>query len=352
VSTPEQPSGSPPASNRQIGDIVQLIQQLTSRGLDAEGCAGLIAGAFAALWKCMPFDVGVAVMLEQNLDLHISTRAGAEALVDEDLVGRIRGTLQTLIPAAFTTTDIVVVSERHDLPQRGDAAGLAQEVHSTLTVEGRTAGLLLIYRDAPPFTPDQKQILEIFSAQMSLLIANMNAREKILNLADTDYLTGIWNKRSLRRQMIHETERARTHKLPLCVLLLDIDDFKQINDILGHTIGDVVLSEFCGAVREMLRPPDFFARFGGDEFVVVLPHTDLIGAASVAERILERVRDLTITTDEETAVACSVSIGVADFHLEDETQIDVLRRADERLYVAKRRGKNRMVAEDVRGEER
>lgn len=349
VSTAER-SSAPPPSDRQISDIVQLIQQLTSRGLRAENHAALFDGAFAALCDCLPFDCGVAVMLEQNLDLHISTRAGSESLVDEALILRIRNTLQTLIPASFTATDVIVMSEHNNLPAAEGVGGLAQELHATLSVDGRTAGLLLVYRHAPPFSTDQQQILEIFSAQMSLLLSNINAREKILNLADTDYLTGIWNKRSLRRQLLQETERARTLKVPLSVLVLDIDDFKSINDTLGHTIGDVVLSEFCGAVRESLRPPDFFARFGGDEFVVILPHTDVVGAASVAERILERVRALTITTDEETAVACSVSIGVADFLTDDETSTDVLRRADERLYIAKRRGKNRVVADDVREE--
>ncbi len=352
MSSRDQSSPSAGGNDRHISDIVQLIQELTNRGVRADSRAALFDGAFAALFECVTFDLAVAVMVEQNLDLYISTRAGGEALVDEGLIGRIRTTLQTLIPASFTATDVVVISERHDLPESEGAGVLAEEEHSVLAVDGRQSGLLLIYRHAPPFTGYQREILEIFSAQIALLMANMNAREKILNLADTDYLTGIWNKRSLRRQLLQETERAVSLKVPLSVLVLDIDDFKQINDTLGHTIGDVVLSEFCGAVRESLRPPDFFARFGGDEFVVLLPHTNLARAIAVAERIIEKVRGLTITTDEETAVACSVSIGVAELKREDVAANDVLRRADERLYIAKRRGKNRVVSADVRDEER
>ncbi|HEV2721794.1 MAG TPA: GGDEF domain-containing protein, partial [Thermoanaerobaculia bacterium] len=208
-----------------------------------------------------------------------------------------------------------------------------------LRIENRTAGLLLLLRD-DPFDETDASLLEIFAAQVAMLLGHLNAREQIQNLADTDDLTGIWNKRYFRRQLPQEIERARVYSLPLSLLMFDVDDFKEINDALGHTIGDVVLSELCGAVREILRPPDLFARFGGDEFAVILPHTDLTGARAVAERILSKVRELTIPTDEEGSVQCSISLGLTDFETGDGAA-DLVRRADERLYESKRSGKNR-----------
>jgi len=324
-------------------DLLSLIQELISRVIRSESAADLFARAFAILFRCVPFDVAVAVMLEQNLDLFISTREGAEPLVDEKLMTSIRASLAKHIPVSFDTTEIVVVSEHHDLPQRDTpAAELHCNASALLEQDNRTAGLLLLCRDEPAFTEDEQQMLAIFATQIAMLLDTIRVRERIVNLAETDELTGVWNKRYFRRQLPHEIERARTFGVPLSLLFFDIDDFKQINDSLGHIIGDVVLSELCGAVREMLRPTDAVVRFGGDEFAVILPHTDMTGAVAVAERVLKRVRALTIPTDEEATVQCSISIGLAEFE-RDESASDLVRRADERLYEAKRQGKNRYI---------
>ncbi|HEX6160735.1 MAG TPA: GGDEF domain-containing protein [Thermoanaerobaculia bacterium] len=331
------------AVHTELQSLVSLIQELSTRTARAESVRELFAAGFATLFDCVPFDCAVAVMLEQHLDLYVTTREGAQELVDEQLVARIRKTLATLIPVSFESTDVVVRAQQHDVPPREGDAPPEHETYVLLRQDNRTAGLLMLCRAEKPFSRYDNQVLEIFSTQVSMLVGMLRAREKIVNLADTDDLTGIWNKRFFRRQLPQEAERARTFNVPLSLLLFDIDDFKQINDSFGHVIGDVVLSELCGVVRESLRPPDIIARFGGDEFAVILPHTDAAGARSVAERIIRKVTALTIPTDEEGAIRCSISIGVAEYD-QNEAAHDLIRRADERLYEAKRGGKNRYTS--------
>jgi len=136
-------------------------------------------------------------------------------------------------------------------------------------------------------------------------------------------------------------ERGRVYNVAWSLILVDVDEFKVINDTFGHVMGDVVLSELSGAIKGMLRSPDNVSRFGGDEFAVILPHTDSAGASAVAERILKLIQELEISSDEHGVVKCTVSIGIAQCQPADSTLDDLVRRADARLYDAKRQGKNR-----------
>ncbi|MDX1584303.1 MAG: GGDEF domain-containing protein, partial [Thermoanaerobaculia bacterium] len=204
------------------------------------------------------------------------------------------------------------------------------------------AGLVTAYRYGEPFTSEDENLLTVVSSLLSLVLSNIRAQQKIQKLADQDELTGVGNKRSMRKRLAAEVERSRVYKVPLSVLMYDLDDFKEINDSYGHPMGDVVLSELCGAVRETLRPTDHLARFGGDEFTIVLPHTDLKGARATAERILEKVRGLRLMSDEGRMITISVSIGVASFLDSDSGPADLLQRADERLYDSKHGGKDRV----------
>lgn len=329
------------AEHRQISDLLTLIRELTSTVVRSESVGDLFCRGFETLFRCVPFDVGAAVLLEQNLELFLSARENAGSLVNDALMAKIRRTLEAQIPVSFASTEIIVHAEHQTLPPN-PGGGAEFDASALLESEHRPAGLLLLTRNEP-FSERDQQILVMFASQVSMLLDATRAREHILSLLETDDLTGMPNRRYFRRQMPQEIERARTFSVPLSLLMVDIDEFKQINDSFGHVIGDVVLSELCGAVRETLRPTDMLARLGGDEFTIILPHTDSEGACSVAARILARLGTLTIPTDEEGLIQCSVSIGVAQWE-RDESTDDLVRRADERLYQSKRAGKNRYTA--------
>jgi diguanylate cyclase (GGDEF)-like protein len=168
-----------------------------------------------------------------------------------------------------------------------------------------------------------------------LMVINQQLQE----LATTDGLTGIWNRRHLEAQIQQVIERADRYAEPLALILCDIDLFKRINDRLGHQLGDQVLIEFCRRIRCTLRSTDAFGRWGGEEFLIVLPQSDVQSAAALAEKL----RQLIAATPFSQVGRVTASFGVAQ-RLAREPEDQWLRRADQNLYAAKEAGRNRVVA--------
>jgi diguanylate cyclase (GGDEF)-like protein len=172
------------------------------------------------------------------------------------------------------------------------------------------------------------------------LEAARSAKERYEILASTDPLTGCLNRRALSDRLEDELERAQRYALALSVLMVDIDDFKQVNDAHGHRAGDEVLRDFGDLLRREVRGVDVVARYGGDEFVVILPETSLPGAVSSAERIRKRIAEHVFTAGEATQ-PITVSIGLATAAVgEAAAPHDLLARADSALFSAKETGRN------------
>ena len=169
------------------------------------------------------------------------------------------------------------------------------------------------------------------------------ALQELEQLAITDPLTGISNRRHLLRLTAQEGERARRHARPFSILMLDIDHFKRINDTHGHTVGDHALLVMAQAVMDSLRREDCFGRLGGEEFVALLPETEIQAAVEVGDRIRCRIADLVIPV-EAHQLSMTVSIGVSTYRFDDTAIEMVLQRADEALYRAKRQGRNQVAA--------
>lgn len=167
-------------------------------------------------------------------------------------------------------------------------------------------------------------------------------------IATTDPLTGIFNRRHLLMIGENEFQRANRYQRPFSILMLDIDRFKSINDNYGHDIGDEALKILSTTVLGCLRKVDCFGRFGGEEFVAILPETKARDAESLANRIRSAIAQISIPILNST-VRMTVSIGVATYRLEDETLNFVLKRADTALYQAKHQGRDRVIvhAEDL-----
>jgi diguanylate cyclase (GGDEF)-like protein len=173
-----------------------------------------------------------------------------------------------------------------------------------------------------------------------------STNEQLEQALITDEKTGLYNFREFRRRLRDEWARAERYRTPLSLVFLDVDDFKKLNDRLGHPAGDRILAEFATLVVGGARGSDFAARYGGEEFSVILPHTQLDMALRVADRIRSAVHEFVFLADE-TATRVTVSAGVATYPSPGIDSVDALiRAADAALYRAKDMGKNRVVAAD------
>lgn len=166
-----------------------------------------------------------------------------------------------------------------------------------------------------------------------LLQENKRLFAEVQRLAVTDSLTGLYNRHKLDEVMATEFERARRYKRPLSIIMLDMDGLKSINDTYGHPAGDVALKIVAEAIRKTIRRVDLPARFGGDEFIIVLPEVGLDIAFRIAERISENIKP-----SEDQKDMFSLSGGVAQLREEHSSAEDFIRAVDEALYRAKRAG--------------
>jgi diguanylate cyclase (GGDEF)-like protein len=193
-----------------------------------------------------------------------------------------------------------------------------------------------------PFDPDELRArLRAAERVLRLQEQLLQVHDALRHEATHDHLTGVWNRRSILERLRGEWSRARRTAAPLSVALCDLDCFKSINDTHGHAVGDVVLKESAWGMASALRDYDSIGRYGGEEFLVVLPGCDATDALTVAERVRRAVELRHAAGD---CCRASVSVGVATVRSELDTVEALVQRADEALYRAKREGRNRVAA--------
>jgi diguanylate cyclase (GGDEF)-like protein len=199
-----------------------------------------------------------------------------------------------------------------------------------------------VVRDGNPFTEDERELLRSLSLQAALALENVDLHFQIRRQALTDELTGLANHGRFQELLAAEVEQVRRYHHPLGLIMLDIDNFKAINDTYGHPQGDLVLQAVARVVRDNSREADTPARYGGEEMSLVLPHTDLDGAYAIAERVRSAIEALEVPRlDGGGVLRTTASLGVAATR--DGTRERLIAEADAALYDAKRQGKNRTV---------
>jgi diguanylate cyclase (GGDEF)-like protein len=182
--------------------------------------------------------------------------------------------------------------------------------------------------------------------QFALALANLRLRETLRGQSIRDPLTGLFNRRYMEETLDRELSRAARERRPLSVILLDIDRFKHFNDTFGHEAGDTVLASLGALLRGASRAGDVACRYGGEEFVLILPAASLADAQRRAEEIREAIRGLRVTHNGRPLEAVRCSMGVAAFPEHGEVGGALLRAADAALYRAKREGRDQVILAD------
>jgi diguanylate cyclase (GGDEF)-like protein len=206
--------------------------------------------------------------------------------------------------------------------------------------EGQTK--LVLLAPAGGFTDDTRKLAEWLASQAAIALENARLHEIVQRQAITDELTGLVNRRRFLAALDTEIVRARRLGGPLSVVLADLDDFKRINDRFGHPAGDAVLLAFADLMRAHVREVDVAGRLGGEEFAILLPETDLLGAAAGAERLRQALYERPLELEGRT-LEVTASFGVAEL-APGQSADELLRAADAALYRAKEQGKNRVSA--------
>jgi len=213
-----------------------------------------------------------------------------------------------------------------------------------LIADGQKLGAVLInFVHGHTFTPDEIALCEQAAGQVALATAKVQLYEETQKLAITDDLTGVYNRRGLYELGKREFERAMRFRRPLSLIMLDIDHFKQFNDSYGHVIGDQALHWLAGVLQENVRDIDVVGRYGGEEFVVLLPENHLTASHQVAERIRMAVEESTFNTPAGE-MSITISLGVTATSVQDRDLDALVRRADAALYHSKESGRNRSTA--------
>jgi diguanylate cyclase (GGDEF)-like protein len=208
-------------------------------------------------------------------------------------------------------------------------------------------GVVSIARHGDAFSRQDVELLEYLASQAAVSIENADLHETVQRQAVTDELTGLANVRELHTTLDRELERSRRFSGTLGLLMLDIDDFKQVNDEFGHQQGDEVLASVAAVLREHSRDIDEPARYGGEELAVVLPQTDVQGAEQLAERMREAIEELAIPrVDGSGYLGVTASFGAASFPDSAADKSSLIAAADAALYRAKRAGKNQVQRAD------
>jgi diguanylate cyclase (GGDEF)-like protein len=318
---------------QRLQEAIRRVGESFAKGLDRDALLGLVVQTAVD---------GVAASCGRA-----AVRRGPSSRLHEVAVsGEVDGHLQALQAAEAAALDADEAAET----QVGNTTALARPLRAPER-GSRVLGVISVAREGRAFTPGEKDLFGYLANQAAVSIENVDLHETVQRQAVTDELTGLFNHRRFQEVVSVEVERARRFDQPMSLIMLDIDNFKRVNDTYGHMQGDLVLREVARVLRESSREIDEPARYGGEEMAVALPQTDLEGAYQFAERVRQRIEGLELPIlDGGGTLRVTASFGAASMTGSEDSDKDALvAAADAALYRAKRSGKNRTVKAEPAG---
>jgi two-component system cell cycle response regulator len=331
------------SAKRRAHDILFVFVEQIAKAIHVDRCS------VVRVWGGDP--VGHVLASHEDESIH-------DLVIDLQKYPEVRKAMET-------RSKIVINDTRRDPIMRGcssrvASSGIASLIIIPVILFDQNIGSLLLRaaRVQGSFTLRETSFCEIVAEAAAnalerghLFESIQKANERLEYLADTDGLTGLYNHRYFRQRLESEVERARRYSLPLSCMIMDIDNFKRINDTYGHLQGDTVLRGIAATTLASVRKSDIVARYGGEEFVVIMTQTGVEGAKAQADRILRDVRE-TVYEGMPGSDPITVSIGLAVFDAHTMNDCEALIRvADNALYAAKEGGKDRIVMGPLQGDD-
>jgi diguanylate cyclase (GGDEF)-like protein len=327
--------------NQQVGELI-TVRDIALAGTEATSVEALVELATkiigANLYPADAFDIALVDEATGALQVY------SPHFVQGDIPACILAPGQGVAGRVIATGQTQIVANVAQDPAYAEINPNARsEICVPLKAGQRVIGTLNVESARPTaFGRADENLLTILAGQLTTALEKVRMSAEVQRLAITDGLTGLYNRRYFFTAAQYELERARRYQRPLSAIMLDLDHFKRINDTYGHASGDLVLKAVADYCRKNLRATDLLGRYGGEEFVVLLPETAQDGAQEVAERLCNGIAQLAIDT-LHGVLAITASLGIAALDSASPDLDKLLDWADQALYAAKHNGRNRFA---------
>jgi len=325
-----------------------VINTLLERGMAAGDFHEVSRAALETLGEVVDAPVLAVAVTELQEGVALPAQSAMMQIIlqeplDTPDIDRLHAVLaRNLELTADAAVDLRVSGELGSPAVPGPVLDLSRLVRRPLTLRGARGIFLLLPRDPQQFALFTVDLLDDLIRPLTLVLDNARLSQRLHEMSTLDGLTRQLNHRAIYERLSEEIERARRYRYPLSVILCDLDHFKEVNDTHGHLAGDAVLREGAAALRRCLRATDVLGRYGGEEFLAVLPQVDLAAAGAAAERLRQALEACPVTLESGARVGITGSFGVSSQgELASPVTADLLvSLADRRLYEAKAAGRN------------